>query len=47
MGTYGGHLWYEFQHAAPLLSELPPFLCVFENTPNLLIDGHNGLAGAQ
>ena len=36
-----------FSTLPPLLWELLPFLCVFENVPNLLIDGHNGLAGAQ
>ena len=30
-----------------LLWKLSPFLCVFEKAPNLLIDGHNGPAGAQ
>ena len=30
-----------------LLSKLPHFLCVVENAPNLLIDGHNWHAGAQ
>ena len=31
----------------PLLLKLLCFLCVFENAPNLVIDGHSGPAGIQ
>ena len=36
-----------FSRLPPLLWKLPCFLCVFDTRPNLLIDGHNGPAGAQ
>ena len=36
-----------FSVLLPLLWELLPFLSVFENVPNLLIDGDNGPSGAQ
>ena len=36
-----------FSALLALLWELLSFLCVSENTPNLLINGHNGLAGVQ
>ena len=47
MGTYKGHLWYEFQHPAALLWKLLHFLCVFYTLPILLIGGHNGPTGTQ
>ena len=47
MGTYGGHLWCEFQWAATSFVEFTMFLCTFDTQPNLLIGGHNGPAGAQ
>ena len=39
--------YMNFSMLLSILWELSPFLCVFENMQNLLIDGHNGPAGVQ
>ena len=41
------HSGVSFSWLPPLLWKLPCFLCDFDTQSNLLIDGHDGPAGAQ